>query len=217
MDLLNEHLEPDARAFTATGAASGYEEWRWHSDATRGQAIPKHSSDQLLAALYEIDPPRRIDAGIYLNAICKLMQSAAPAYAEIQCVVEDYDTAMLSESICRLLGLVLCELIRAASAATKGSQVQIRVALRRRGAIAFCGMSTHQLAEASFCAKPGLLCIEHMSAGLGNSGLVRVIREQSLIGIMLDTDSAERSIPAAISAYRFARESYRSARAQAAQ
>jgi hypothetical protein len=58
---------------------------------------------------------KQIDAGLYLEGVCRLLQADSSDCGAFDCVVDDNGAPLQSGAVCRLLGLVVCDLISSAS------------------------------------------------------------------------------------------------------
>ena len=192
--------KPEVRAFAGT-AAAGFEKFRQRFTSEAARMNSPRSRDNALGIGW--DEPIRIDAAVYLNAVCKLLNSTSIKFAGIQCVVDDQGIGMLSEAICRLLGLIVCQILSAAEHfSEKAMQSPIRISLRRRGTTVLCGISSPALAEPRLCDAPGLRRVQQVAAGLEISCMLRLMPERELIAIMLDIEGVGSRIPGVVDAYR---------------
>ena len=200
MNLLKTHRKPEVRAFAAT-AGAGLEKFRQRFTSGAARIHSPHSRDNAFGI--GLDEPMRIDAAVYMNAVCKLLKATSLSLSGIQWAVDDQGIGMLPEAICRLLGLMVCQIIGAAAYfPKKAMQSPIRISLRRRGSIVLCGISSPALAEPSLCDAPGLQRVQQVVAGLRIGCMLRLIPERGLLAIMLDIEGVGSRIPAVVAAYR---------------
>jgi hypothetical protein len=147
--------------------------------------------------------PSEIDAGLYLFALCKHLQTICLDRCGIDCILDADGAGGLPEAVCRMLGLMVCGLVTDAAdcSYTKAAQETVRVTLRRRGTTYLCAVS-RRCADSCTCAKPGLLRARHLASELGHSCMVRSIPDRGITAIMFDIDLIERCFAAPISLYR---------------
>ena len=166
MDAIRSCLEANARAFG------------WATSRDRTQFVPEYAR---AGAARNSAGENRIDAALYLNAVCKTLQSVSPDCGPIDYVTGQSAVGMLPEPFCRLLGLVVCELISGvadASPRRSARPMPIRVVLLQRSTFVMCAISGHSLSETKFCASSGLECAKQMTAGLQESCNLHFMPEQ---------------------------------------
>src|SRR4051812_6021104 len=66
----------------------------------------------------------RIDAGLYLQTVCKLVQSVGEGCETVEWTVEDAGVGMISEDVCRVLALALSEMIGGAATCLASGNIQ---------------------------------------------------------------------------------------------
>ena len=199
MSHFKTHRKPEVRAFAAT-AAEGFEKFRRRFTSEVDGIHSGSRNDELGIRLNE---PTRIDAGVYLNVVCNLLNSTSLKFAGLECVVDDQGVGLLPEAICRLLRLMACQTISAAAHfPAKAIQSPIRISLRRRGTIVLCAISSPALAKPSLCDAPSLQRLQRAGAGLQTSCMLRLMPERALIAIMLDIEEVGSHIPEAVGPYR---------------
>jgi hypothetical protein len=150
----------------------------------------------------------RIDPALYLNAVCKILQSISPDCGPIEYFSGRSAVGMLPERFCRLLGLLVCELISGvADAGVRRSArpMPIRVMLLQRSTFVMCVICSPSLSETKFCASSGFECVNEMTAKLQESCTLSFMPEQGLVAVILDTEKAGLRASMAISAYRLAK------------
>ena len=149
----------------------------------------------------------RLSAGLHLKTVCRLFQIASADSVAADCVVDDDGVPLQSEAVCRVLGLVVGELISNAKSCVPVATLPqpISIVLRQRGAVLLCVFESDWLTESGSCVPSGLPCTERMVLALGSSCVVRLMPDRALTAILLDTEVAEQRIPAAVAAYRAAR------------
>ncbi|HEX9461681.1 MAG TPA: hypothetical protein VGB82_03705 [Alphaproteobacteria bacterium] len=149
-----------------------------------------------------------IDAGLYLFALCRHLQMTSLDRRGIDCRVDARDTGRFPASVCRMLGLVVSELVKDASA---GSPKMITVTLRRRGTTCLCTVACQGLNESCAAATAGLQRVRDLAAELPGDCAVRPMPDRGLVAVMFDAGLVERDFPTAFWRYR-ANEAWRSPR-----
>jgi hypothetical protein len=147
--------------------------------------------------------PSEIDAGLYLFALCKHLQTICLDRCGIDCILDADGAGGLPEAVCRMLGLMVCGLVTDAAdcSYTKAAQETVRVTLRRRGTTYLCAVS-RRCADSCTCAKPGLRRAQQLASELGNSFMVRSMPDRGITAIMFDIDLVEQCVAAPIWLYR---------------
>jgi hypothetical protein len=148
--------------------------------------------------------PREIDARLYMFALCKHLQTICLNRRGIDCLFDADSVGRLSETVCRMLGLMVCELVEDV---VKGwspeiSGEMITVTLRRRGTTCLCTVSHRGLADARAQPQPGLQRVQSLARHLPGCCMVRPMTDGRMVAIMFDVHLVERCIPAAIRRYR---------------
>jgi len=141
-----------------------------------------------------------VDACSYIFRLCKELQ---PTYLDrrgIDCLI-DIDAGRLPEIVCRMLGLMVCELIKDASESTIAPRT-LRVALRRRGDVCLCTISGQGAPDACTDPKPGLRQVRQLSAELDGGCMIKSMPDRGTVAIMFDARFVEPLLPAAIRRYR---------------
>jgi hypothetical protein len=143
-------------------------------------------------------------------ALCNHLQTACLARRGIQCVLDADGAGPLPGAVCRMLGVMVCELVHDASACTypRTARETVTVTLRRRGTTCLCTISCRCLANTCACPQTGLRRALKLGAELGDRFLIRPIPERGITAIMFDIHSVEPSIPAALRRYRAAEASH---------
>ncbi|MET1029110.1 MAG: hypothetical protein ABWY00_18215 [Dongiaceae bacterium] len=144
--------------------------------------------------------PKEIDAGLYLFALCKYFQISRLKGQHLDCRMDGEGVGKLPEAVCRLLGLMVCELI-AAGYVTGNAPQAIAVTLRKRGATCLCvvsspGRTDQGLAGYDRNMAPALRRVRQLAAELSGGCLVRSIPDRGLTAIMVDIPSVEDGSPA---------------------
>jgi len=159
--------------------------------------------------------PAEIDACLYLFALCKYFQMTRLKGQRLDCRVDGEGVGKLPEAVCRLLGLMVCELIKAGGAATAASPTtsrKVAVTLRKRGTTCLCliagpAPTGRDLAGSGNPAPqadpaPGLQRVRQLAGELSAGCLVRAMPERGLTAILLDIRSVDGRLPTAISRHR---------------
>ena len=139
--------------------------------------------------------PREIDACVYLLTLCRHLQVACLEPNGIECLFDADGAGSLPDTICRMLGFMVSELVadsvdgrpRAASGGT------IAVTLRRRGTTCLCTISCRGSAIPGDRPRPGLERVQSLAAKLGGSCMVRSMPDRGMIAIMFNARSVERT------------------------
>jgi hypothetical protein len=137
--------------------------------------------------------PREIDAELYLFALCKQFQTVYLDPRGIGCVLDADGAGRLPETVCRLLGLMVRELVNdtAECAYPRPSQDTITVTLRRRGTTYLCAVSS-QCGESCACERRGLRHAQQLASQLSDHCVIRAMPERGLTAIMFDLDLIEQ-------------------------
>lgn len=154
-----------------------------------------------------------IDAGLYLFALCRHLQMTCLDRRGIDCRVDAKDAGRLPASVCRMLGLVVTELVQDASECSRPQTMRrtVTVTLHRRGATCLCTVACQGLKQACPDAPAGLQRVRHLAEELPGDCRVRPMPERGLVAVMFDARLVERDFPAAFWRYR-AGEAWRSPR-----
>jgi two-component sensor histidine kinase len=148
--------------------------------------------------------PTEIDACLYMFALCKQLQTICLDSRGIDCLVDADRSGRLPEAACRMLGLMVCELVEDAAEYPHPAAAgrTITVTLQRRGPLCLCTISHHGLADRGAWAQPGLQRARRLATELQGSCTVRMMPDRSMIAIGFDAPSVERLVPAAMRRYR---------------
>jgi two-component sensor histidine kinase len=142
-----------------------------------------------------------VDACLYIFALCKHLQTTCLDRGRIDCLIDGDGAGRLPETVCRMLGLMVCELVKDASERTIAPRT-VTVTLRRRGAICLCTISGQGMAEPSADPRPGLRRVRQLAAELHGGCMIRSMPDRGTIAIMFDARLVEPRLPAAIWRYR---------------
>jgi hypothetical protein len=149
-----------------------------------------------------------VDACLYIFGLCKELQTTWLDRRGIDCLLDGDGAGRLSEAVCRMLGLMVCELVKDASERTIAPRT-ITVTLRRRGDVCLCTISGRGIADPSADLQPGLRRVRELAAELDGGCMIRRMPEPDTIAIMFDAHLVEPRLPAAIWWYRTAAEARR--------
>jgi hypothetical protein len=146
--------------------------------------------------------PSKIDADLYLFALCAHLQSICLDRHGIGCILDADGAGRLPEAVCRILGAMVCELINDAGVCTCNQTAErtVRVTLRRRGTACLCTVS--RCSDSCPCEKPGLWRARELASELNDGCSVRPVPDHGLTAIMFDLDLVEGSLAAQIWPYR---------------
>jgi two-component sensor histidine kinase len=144
---------------------------------------------------------REVDACLYMFGLCKQLQMTCLARRRIDCLVDTAGAGRLPETVCRMLGLMVCELVKDASESTIAPRT-VRVTLRRRGDVYLCTISGRGAPDACTDPKPGLRRVRQLSAELDGGCMIRSVPDRGTVAIMFDARFVEPLLPAAIRRYR---------------
>jgi two-component sensor histidine kinase len=135
---------------------------------------------------------REIDASLYMFALCTHLQMIFLDRCGIHCVVDAGDAGRLPETICRMLGFIVRELVCDASRCSKPEMAggTVSVILRRRETTCICTVSRHCLAPSCACAQPGLQRSERFAAEFSGSCVIRPMPDRGITCIVFDVDAA---------------------------
>jgi hypothetical protein len=152
----------------------------------------------------EIATPTEIDAGLFMLALCGYLQTTYLDRRGIDCFLDAVGTGRLPEMVCRMLDLMVRELVKDVSERLPNETARrtVAVTLRRRGTICLCTIAAHGLTNSSEDAQPGLQRVRQLATDLHGGCTVRSMPDRGLIAIMFDIHLVERFSPAAISLYR---------------
>lgn len=154
-----------------------------------------------------------IDADLYVFALCRQLQMTCLDRSDIDCRVDVKGVGRLPISACRLLGLVVTELVNGASGCSplEATPREIAVTVRRRGTTCLCTVACRGLEGACLDGQRGVQRLHHLVAEFDGGCAVRAMPERGLIAVMLDAAAVERQFPGAVWRYR-AGEALRAAR-----
>ena len=142
-----------------------------------------------------------IDVFLHIFAICKQLQGMCLDRRGVDCLIDSADVGGLPESVCRMLGLMVCELVHDASALAIAPRI-LTVALRRRGDVCLCTISGQGVADPCAGVPPGLRRVCRLADALDGACLVRSMPERETIAVMFDARLVKSRLPAAIRWYR---------------
>ena len=147
---------------------------------------------------------REVDACLYMFGLCKQLQMTCLARRRIDCLVDTEGAGRLPETVCRMLGLMVCDLVEDVCERTplEIAPRTITVMLRRRGGVCLCTISGDGSLDSSVDAKLGLRRVRHLAAELDGACMIRSMPERGTIAIMFDVRSVEPRLRAAIRRYR---------------
>jgi len=146
--------------------------------------------------------PGAIDASLYMFALCSYLQATYLARRGVRCVLEADGAGRLPEAVCRMLGMMVCELVHGTSACTQLDTETVTVTLRRRGTTCLCTISRRCVGGTCTCPQTGLQRALKLGAELGDSCVIRALPERGLTAVMFDTHLVEPCITAALQRYR---------------
>lgn len=148
--------------------------------------------------------PREIDAYLYMFALCRHLQATCLDRRGVDCLLDADGAGRLPETVCRMLGLMVCELVKDAGtwSPAETPRRMVGVTLRRRDTTCLCTITCRGLADRCASAQRGLERVQRFAAELGGSCMVRAMPERGLTAIMFDVLSVERQIPTAIRRHR---------------
>jgi hypothetical protein len=169
-----------------------------HGAAARLGDRPAHATPGIAAR------SREIDARLYMFALCRQLQTTCLDRRGIDCLLDADGAGRLPEAVCRMVGLMVCELVKDAGKCSQAETPRqtVTVTLRRRGATCLCTISRRGLADQCADARRGLERVERFVEELGGSCMVRPVPERGLTAIMFDVLSVERRVPMAIRRHR---------------
>jgi hypothetical protein len=152
------------------------------------------SRDASLRAVPQFAPrPREIDAELYLFALCKQFHMVYLDQRGIGCILDAEGTGRLPESVCRILGLMVRELVNDAAECAYPSQNTVTVTLRRRGTTYLCAVSS-PCGESCSCKKRGLRRAQQLASQLSDRCVIRAMPDRGITAIMFDIDSIEQCV-----------------------
>ena len=185
--IIVRRTEKDIDRHYTRGSAGRSREGSW-------QALPRPAAES-----------KAIDARLYMFALCKHLQTICLDRRHIHCLLDADAVGKLPEAVCRMLGLMVGELVTDAGECSRPetTRAPITVTLRRRGTVCLCTISSECLADSCGCAQSGLRRVSRLATELGGSCAVRRMRVRGLIAIIFDVDLVERCFPAAIRRYRW--------------
>lgn len=156
--------------------------------------------------------PKEIDACLFMFAVCKHLQMTCLDERGIDCLLDADGTGRLPEVVCRMLGLMVCELVQDASVCSQPETAgrAVTVILRRRGTTCLCTISRQGFDGTSEGMQPGLQRVRSLVRDLGSSCMIRLMPDRGTAAIMFDVPLVARCLPEAIWRYR-AREAWRRA------
>jgi len=138
-----------------------------------------------------------IDAELYLFALCRHLQMISLERLGIECILDSEGTGRLPKTVCRMLGLMVCELVNDASECRypKTAREAVKVTLRRRGTTCICTIS-RRCAASCACAKHGLRRARQLASELGDSCMVQAMPQRGITAIMFDIALVEQCFAA---------------------
>jgi hypothetical protein len=181
-----------------------------------GSAMPRRTMMRD-TGLDLIQPPAAepaIDASLYMFALCNYLQTAYLAPRGVRYVLDADSIGKLPGPVCRMLGLMVCDLVHDASACARPETETVTVTLRRRGTTFLCTIS-RRCADKCACSQTGLQRALRLGTELGDACIIRSIPERGLTAFMFDIHLVEPCIPAALSRYRSGEASRRAERSAA--
>jgi hypothetical protein len=137
--------------------------------------------------------PREIDACLHMFALCKLLQMTCLDRVRVDYLADGERVGRLPDAVCRILGLMVCELVKDAS----GRFRRIAVTLRRRGTTCLCTISCQDRREQYEDAQPGLQRVLQLATELRGC-MIRPMSDRGITAIMFDVHLVEQNLPAAI-------------------
>jgi hypothetical protein len=142
-----------------------------------------------------------VDACLYLFGLCKELQTMHLDRRGIDCLIDGGNIGRLPEIVCRMLGLMVGELVRDAGESRIAPRT-LTLTLHRRGDICLCTISGQGATDPHAGPQPGLRRAQQLAAELDGACMIRSMPERRAIGIMFDAYLAEPRLPAAICRYR---------------
>jgi hypothetical protein len=153
---------------------------------------------------YVATEPAELDAGLFMLALCKQLQTTCLDRRGIDCVLDAAETGRLPEVVCRMLGLIVRELIADASECPQLETAPrtIKVTLGRRGTTCLCTIFCQGLMDPFAGTQPGLQRVQQLAAEFHECCTVRPMPDRGIAAIMFDAHLVERCFPAALWRYR---------------
>lgn len=144
------------------------------------------------------------DVCLYMFGLCRQLQTSCLDRRGIDCPIDGDNLGRLPESVCRMLGLMVCELVRDASECTPRQIAPraVTVRLRRRDAVCLCVISGQGVADPYAGPPPGLRRVRQLAAELDGGCMIRSMPDRGTVAIMFDARLVEPRLPAAIWRYR---------------
>ena len=141
--------------------------------------------------------PGEIDAELYLFALCGHLQMICLERLGIECILDSEGAGRLPKTVCRMLGLMVCELVNDAIGCRcpKTAHEAVKVTLRRRGTTCICTIS-RRCAASCACAKHGLRRARQLASELGDSCMVQAMPQRGITAIMFDIALVEQCFAA---------------------
>lgn len=169
------------------------------------------TSKTRIPAARPIQEPAEIDANFFIFALCRQLQMTYLDRRGIDCLVDVEGVGRLPASVCRMLGLVVAELVTGAGECPQLETTprEIAVTLRRRGATCLCTVACRGLRGACTDRQPGVQRLRHLAAEFDGGCAVRAMPERATVAVMVDVGLVARDFPAAIWRHR-ANEAVRS-------
>lgn len=148
--------------------------------------------------------PREIDACLYMFALCRHLQATCLDQRGIDGLLDVDGAGRLPEAVCRLLGLMVRELVNDAGGFSRPEPPHrtITVTLRRRETTCLCTIARRGFDDPRAGVQHGLKRVQRLAAELGGSCMIRPMPERKLTAIMFNVHAVERCAPAAIRRYR---------------
>ena len=157
--------------------------------------------DSFARAIPGIARESEVDACLYLFGLCKELQATHLDRRGIDCLIDGGNIGRLPEIVCRMLGLMVGELVRDASECRIAPRT-LTLTLHRRGDICLCTISGQRVTDPHAGPQLGLKRAQQLAAELDGACMIRSMPERGAIGIMFDAYLAEPCLPAAICRYR---------------
>jgi hypothetical protein len=137
----------------------------------------------------------------HIFGLCKQLQTICLDRRGIDCLVDDGGIGRLPEMVSRMLGFMVCELLRDASALAIAPRI-LTVTLRRRGDVCLCAISRLGGSKAGTAAHPGLSRVRRLADALDGACMIRSMLDRGTVAVMFDARLVEPRLPAAVQWYR---------------
>jgi hypothetical protein len=142
-----------------------------------------------------------VDACLYIFGLCKELQTTHLDRRGIDCLIDGGNIGRLPEIVCRMLGLMVCELVRDASKSTIAPRT-LTLTLRRRGDVCLCTISGEGVPVPYGDPQSGLRRVRQLAAELDGACMIRSMPERGTVAIMFDACLVEPRLPMTIWRYR---------------